>query len=202
MLFFVPEQDGTSQRRGKLLVISGPSGVGKGTLINEVLPRLERATLSRSATTRPRREHEQQGREYYFLTDDEFDEKVRRGEFLEHVRYGSSRYGTLISEVEDKLRDGRDVILEIELEGARAVRRRMPEAVLFFIAPPDISDLRDRLEGRDTETAADIEIRLDRAEEELASQKEFDYIVVNDSVARAADELERSIKDSLEGGES
>ncbi len=202
MTFFVPEQGEAPQHRGKLLVISGPSGVGKGTLINEVLPRLKDTTLARSATTRPMRDHEQQGCEYYFLTDDEFDRKVAAGEFIEHVRYGSSRYGTLASEVEANLDKGRNVILEIELEGARAVRRRLPEAVLFFIAPPNIGDLRKRLEGRDTETPADIETRLRRAEEELASQGEFDYIVVNDSVARAADELEESILDSLEGGAS
>lgn len=197
MLSFAPEQDDLPGRRGKLLVISGPSGVGKGTLIDEVLPRLKDTVLAISATTRLKREHEEHGREYYFLTDEQFDDSIASGDFLEHVRYGSSRYGTLASEVEANLRDGRNVILEIELEGARAVRERVPEAVLFFIAPPEISDLRKRLEGRDTETSADIEARLKRAEEELASRKEFDYIVVNDSVARAADELEKSIRDSL-----
>lgn len=199
---FAPEQGNPHGRRGKLLVISGPSGVGKGTLIEAVLPRLEDTELAVSATTRPRREHEQHGREYFFLSDEDFDDRVEQGDFLEHVRYGSSRYGTLASKVEAALRQGRNVILEIELEGARAIRERVPGAVLFFIEPPDISDLRKRLEGRDTETSADIEIRLKRAAEELASKKEFDYIVVNDSVARAADELERSIRDSLEGGES
>jgi guanylate kinase len=137
------------------------------------------------------RQDEQQGREYHFLTDAEFDEKVRNGDFLEHVQYGSYRYGTLRSEVEANMAAGRSVLLEIELEGARAIRRKVPGAVLFFIAPPSPEELRRRLEGRDTETAADIEKRLARAGDELASQGEFDYIVVNDSVEIAADELEQ-----------
>ncbi len=189
-------------RKGKLLVISGPSGVGKGTLISKVLPRLEKTCLARSATTRPRRQHEKDGREYFFLSREEFEERVRRGDFIEHVRYGSNLYGTLRSEVERNLESGRNVILEIEVEGAMAVRRQMPEAVLFFIAPPSFDELRKRLIGRDTEISAEIETRLARAGEELALQEKFDYIVINDDIDRAADELEQKIRACLEGGKT
>jgi guanylate kinase len=150
--------------------------------------------LSRSATTRPRREEEVQGREYYFLTSEEFEEQAKAGEFLEHVRYGGNRYGTLRSEVVRQLEAGESVLLEIELEGARNIKRQMPEAVLIFIAPPDVGELRSRLAGRNTEERDEIEARLKRADTELASQDEFDYIVVNRSVAEAAEELEKVIR--------
>ncbi|MHB9112872.1 MAG: guanylate kinase [Thermoleophilia bacterium] len=178
-------------------MISGPSGVGKGTLIKEVLPRLEDTSLSRSATTRPKRAEEQEGREYYFLTPEEFDERVARGDFLEHVTYGSNRYGTLRNEVVRQLDSGRNVVLEIELEGARNIRQRLPEAILIFIAPPSVDELKSRLTGRNTEANAERRVRLERAEEELASQHEFDYIVVNKTVEQAADELEQVIRSSL-----
>ncbi|MHB1413457.1 MAG: guanylate kinase [Thermoleophilia bacterium] len=186
-----------STRQGRLLVISGPSGAGKGTLIGKVLPRLANAVLSKSATTRPMRPDEQQGREYHFLTPDEFENRVREGDFIEHVKYGSNRYGTLKSEVTGNLDAGRDVVLEIELEGARRVRRLIPGAVLIFIAPPDFAELERRLTARNTETPTVIAARLERAREELAAQKEFDYIIVNDNVGKAADELERAIRSAL-----
>ncbi|MDO8735657.1 MAG: guanylate kinase [Thermoleophilia bacterium] len=183
--------------RGHLFVISGPSGVGKGTLINEILPRLEDTALSRSATTRPMRAGEQEGREYFFLTPDEFDQRIAHGDFLEYVTYGSNRYGTLRSEVVRQLESGRNVVLEIELEGARNIKQKMPEAILVFISPPSVDELRSRLAGRNTEADAERKVRLERAEEELASQHEFDYIVVNKAVVQAAEELERLIKSSL-----
>ena len=158
--------------------------------------------LSRSATTRPRRNEEKQGREYYFLTPEEFEDRVKAGDFLEHVKYGANRYGTLGSEVVKQLDTGKSVLLEIELEGARNIRSRMPEAVLVFIAPPSVEELRLRLAGRNTEAGAEREVRLERAGEELASQDEFDYIVVNRTVDQAAKELEKVIKSTLEGGRS
>lgn len=143
------------------------------------------------------RPEEQEGREYFFLTPEEFDERVARGDFLEHVTYGSNRYGTLRSEAIRQLESGRNIVLEIELEGARNVRQRLPEAILIFIAPPSVDELRSRLAGRNTEADAERKVRLERAEEELASQHEFDYIVVNTTVEQAADELEQVIKSSL-----
>ncbi len=180
-------------------MITGPSGVGKGTLIEKVLPRIPSTRLARSATTRPRREHEVDGREYFFLSPEEFEERVKDGDFLEHVRYGSHLYGTLRSEVLEDLRAGHNVILEIEVEGAMEVRRQVPGAVLIFIEPPSVEELRKRLVGRDTEVSAEIEARLARAGEELALRDEFDYIVVNDDLDRAAAGLERLIKAELEG---
>ncbi|RJQ43796.1 MAG: guanylate kinase [Gaiellales bacterium] len=185
---------------GRLFVISGPSGAGKGTLIKEVLPRLRDAELAVSATTRPMRAGEAEGREYFFLSEEDFARRVSEGDFLEHVRYGSYSYGTLRSEVEKNLATGRTLLLEIELEGARSVRKNARDAVSIFIRPPDFEELKRRLVGRDTEDPAEIEKRLERAREELASADEFDYIVVNDNVDRAADELERIIIDSLKGG--
>jgi len=174
--------------------------VGKGTLIEKVLPRLKNTILSRSATTRPIREGEKQGREYLFLSTHEFEQSVNKEEFLEHVGYGSHQYGTLRSEVEGNLYSGNSVILEIELEGARAVRAAMPEAVLIFIEPPSMDELHHRLKGRNTEESSERKTRLERAREELAAREEFDYIVVNHEVDQAADDLEQVITSSLEGG--
>lgn len=186
--------------RGRLIVIAGPSGVGKGTLIANVLPRLSSTVLAKSATTRPKRGDEKQGREYYFLRPEEFEQKVKQEEFIEHVQYGSSRYGTLKSEVESHLSAGRNVIVEIEVEGARNIRHQIPDALLIFIEPPSIEELGRRLKGRNTETGEEIDLRLARAREELAAREEFDYIVVNNEIDRASDELERSINMGLHGG--
>ncbi|MBE0429856.1 MAG: guanylate kinase [Thermoleophilia bacterium] len=191
-----------SKTPGRLIVIAGPSGVGKGTLINAVLPRLPGALLATSATTRPMRPGEQQGREYHFLSPGEFEERVNKEEFLEHVSYGSHRYGTLKSEVDGHLKAGRQVLLEIEVEGARKVRRRVPGALMVFIAPPSLEELERRLTGRDTEDEVEISSRMERARKELAARPEFDYIVINQDVDQAADELERIIRTNLQGGQT
>ncbi len=182
---------------GRLVAVSGPSGAGKGTLIGKVLPRLSNTVLSKSATTRPCRPDERQGREYYFLTQAEFEKQVKEGDFIEYVKYGSNYYGTLKSEVEANLQSGRNVIVEIELEGARSFRRQIPGSVLIFIAPPDFEELRRRLTKRSTESTAAVDARLARARAELAAQREFDYIIVNDYVDKAADELENVIRTVL-----
>ncbi len=128
------------------------------------------------------------------MSPEEFEDRVKAGEFLEYVKYGSNRYGTIRSEVDEELDAGKSVILEIELEGARNIRKLMPEALLIFIAPPSMEDLRARLAGRNTEVDSEREVRLLRAEEELASQAEFDYIVVNQTVDQAAKDLEKVIR--------
>jgi guanylate kinase len=174
---------------GRLFVVSGPSGVGKGTVIAQALRRLPGLEVATSATTRPRRAHEVDGREYHFLSEPEFVRRVEEGEFLEHVRYAGNRYGTLRSEVERRLRAGRDVVLEIEVVGARAVKLQMPEAVLVFIAPPEVADLEARLRGRGTDTDEEIESRLAIARREMEAQTEFDHVIVNDDAERAAAEL-------------
>ena len=182
---------------GKVFVITGPSGVGKGTLIERLLERIPDLELSVSATTRPPRSGEVDGRDYRFLTDEEFERRVEAGDFLEHATYSGHRYGTLREEVERRLEQGRSVVLEIEVQGARQVRDAMPEAVQIFVAPPDPSALRSRLEGRGTDSAAAIERRLRTAEIELEAQGEFPHVVVNDEVQRAAAELEGLVRGEL-----
>src|SRR6266480_5241170 len=153
--------------KGRLFVITGPSGVGKGTLIRRLLERMPELELSVSATTRPPRPGERDGVDYHFLTEEEFDRMVHDGRLLEHATYSGNRYGTPRSEVEPRLAAGRSVVLEIEVQGARQVREAMPEAVQVFIAPPSPAALRERLEGRGTDRPEAIARRLAAAEEEL-----------------------------------
>jgi len=174
---------------GRLFVVSGPSGVGKGTVIAKALGRVAALELATSATTRPRRPDEVDGREYHFLAEADFQRRVEGGEFLEHVSYAGNRYGTLRGEVERRLRAGRDVVLEIEVVGARAVKQQMPEAVLVFIAPPAVGDLEARLRGRGTDSPEEISDRLEIARREMEAQPEFDHVIVNDDAERAADQL-------------
>ena len=149
----------------------------------ERLPGLE---LSVSATTRPPRPGERDGREYHFLTPDQFEERVRRGDFVEHATYAGNRYGTLRSELE---RDARGIVLEIDLQGARQVRSALPEAHQIFIAPPSLDDLRERLRQRGSDSPQQIGERLALAPEEMAARQEFEHVVVNDDLNRALDEL-------------
>jgi guanylate kinase len=182
---------------GKVFVITGPSGVGKGTLIERLLERIPELELSVSATTREPRAGEADGRDYHFLTPEEFDRRVEAGDFLEHATYSGNRYGTLREEVERRLREGRSVVLEIEVQGARQVREAMPEAVQIFIAPPGADALRERLEGRGTDSTEAIERRLRTAEIELEAQDEFPHVVVNDEVQEAAEKLEKLVRGEL-----
>jgi guanylate kinase len=182
---------------GKVFVITGPSGVGKGTLITRLLERNPDLELSVSATTRPPRAGEVDGRDYHFLTPEEFERRVETGDFLEHATYIGHRYGTLREEVERRLEEGRSVVLEIEVQGARQVRDAMPEAVQIFIAPPDPQALRNRLETRGTDSAEAIERRLRTAATELEAQGEFPHVVVNDEVQKASSELEGLVRREL-----
>jgi guanylate kinase len=173
----------------KVFVITGPSGVGKGTLIRGLLERVPGLELSVSATTRPPRAGEQDGVEYHFLPVDEFEERVGGGDFVEHATYSGNRYGTLRSELERRLRDGVPVVLEIEVQGARQVRETMPEAIQVFIAPPSREALRARLVGRGTDAPEQIDERLRTADRELEAQPEFGHVVVNDRLEEATEEL-------------
>jgi len=183
---------------GKVFVITGPSGVGKGTLIEQLLERVPELELSVSATTREPRPGEVDGRDYHFLTPEEFDRRVEAGEFLEHATYSGNRYGTLREEVDRRLAEGRSVVLEIEVQGARQVRDARPDAVQIFIAPPDEAALRERLEGRGTDPPEAIDARLETAKQELAAQGDFDHRVVNDDLERATAELVAIVRAELD----
>jgi guanylate kinase len=179
-------------------VITGPSGVGKGTLIHRLREAVPGLDLSVSATTRGPRAGERDGEHYHFMDPEEFDRKVAAGEFLEHADYASHRYGTLRSEVEPRLAQGDSVVLEIEVQGARQVRGAMPDAVLVFIAPPSREALRERLEGRGTDSPEQIARRLAVADQELAAHDEFEREIVNDDLDRAAQELASLVRATLD----
>jgi guanylate kinase len=182
----------------RVFVITGPSGVGKGTLIRSLLQRLPQLQLSVSATTRAPRPGEQHGVDYWFLSDADFDERVAAGDFVEHATYSGRRYGTLRSELERRTAAGVPVVLEIELQGARQVRSALPEAVQIFIEPPSLDALRARLVGRGTDDPEQIAGRLRTADAELAAKDEFAHVVRNDRLEDAVATLEGIVRRELE----
>lgn len=181
----------------RVFVITGPSGVGKGTLIRGVMERLPRLELSVSATTRAPRPGEEDGVAYHFLSDAEFDSRLSAGDFIEHAEYSGRRYGTLRSELDVRLAAGVPVVLEIEVQGARLVRRRMPEAVQIFIEPPSFDALRVRLVGRGTDDADEVERRLETARLEMEARGEFAHHVCNDRLGEATGRLEAIVRREL-----
>lgn len=181
----------------RVFVITGPSGVGKGTLIAGLRERIPELELSVSATTRDPRPGEVDGEAYHFLDQDEFEHRVRAGEFLEHAAYSGNRYGTLRSEVERRVAAGHPVVLEIEVQGARQVRDTMPEAAQVFVAPPALESLRERLDRRGTDSPEAIAARLEVAASEIEARDEFHHQVVNDDLERALAELELIIRGKL-----
>ncbi len=181
----------------RVFVITGPSGVGKGTLIRGLLDRVPELELSVSATTRGPRPGEQAGVDYHFLTDAQFDERLAADDFVEHASYSGNRYGTLHSELDRRVSAGVPVVLEIEVQGARQVREALPDAVQVFIAPPSLDALRTRLIGRGTDDSAQVDERMRTAERELEAQREFGYVVVNDRLEQATADLERIVRGVL-----
>ena len=181
----------------RVFVITGPSGVGKGTLIRTLLERIPELELAVSATTRAPRPGEEDGVAYHFLDDREFERRVHAGQFVEHASYSGRRYGTLRSELERRTADGAPVVLEIEVQGARQIASSMPEAVRIFIAPPSEEALRTRLIGRGTDDAEQVEARLRTAAEELRAQREFPHVVVNDRLEDAVVALEEVVRGAL-----
>jgi guanylate kinase len=167
-------------------VVTGPSGVGKGTLIRGLMERVPGLELAVSATTRAPRDGEVEGRDYYFLSPEEFERRVAAGDFVEHAEYAGHRYGTLRSELE---RPARAIVLEVDLQGARQIRNALPEATQVFVAPPSHEDLRARLEGRGSDSPEQIRDRLALALDELEAREEFSKVIVNDDLERALQEL-------------
>lgn len=176
-------------KRGKLYVFTGPSGTGKGTILSRVLEADDNLFVSVSATTRAPREGEQDGVHYYFLSRDAFEDRIRQGAFLEYAQYVGNYYGTLEGPVNEKLDAGCDVILEIEVQGAMQIHEKRPDAVMVFVAPPSMDELARRLRGRGTENEDKVLARLQTAQKEMTYADRFDYVVVNDSLDCAVDDL-------------
>ena len=183
------------QSRGRLFVISAPSGAGKSTLIDRSCRELPNIWHSISATTRPRREYEEDGVHYYFMERPRFDEMIARNEFLEWAHVFEECYGTPAEAVDARLAGGDDVIMDLDVQGALQVKRRRPEASLIFVMPPSLDELAIRLDSRASETGEDAELRLSRAEEEMAQSHQFDHVIINDDLDVAFQELKKIILD-------
>ncbi|MCR5716245.1 MAG: guanylate kinase [Lachnospiraceae bacterium] len=180
--------------RGLLVVVSGFAGTGKGTIMKKLISEYENYALSVSMTTRAPRPGEENGREYFFVTKEQFEEKIAKDGLIEHACYVGNYYGTPRDYVEQKLEEGKDVVLEIELQGALSVKERFPDSVLVFVLPPSATELKARLVGRGTETMEVIEKRMKRAVEESEFIERYDYILVNDDVDRCTKQLHEMLQ--------
>ena len=180
--------------KGKLFVVSGPSGVGKNTLLNAVIDRSENVRYSVSATSRPIRPGEVDGKSYYFVSRERFEALIADDALLEYAEYVGNYYGTPKEYVFSNLKAGKDVLLEIEIQGALKIKKKFPEAVLIFVTPPSAGELRNRLAGRGTETPEKIAARLSRAAEESKQMDDYDFILVNDEVDRCVEEMHALIQ--------
>jgi guanylate kinase len=181
-------------RRGRLIVVSGPSGAGKDTLIGEALDAIPELALIASATTRSSREGEEDGRDHVFLSREEFERWIREDRLLEWAEYSGNLYGTPKQSVEELLQMGRSVILRIELQGARQIKERRPDAVMVFVRAPSLEETRRRLEGRATETSESVETRMASAVKEIAARDEFDHEVVNGDRGQARRQMIETLK--------
>ncbi len=174
---------------GNLIVLSGPSGAGKSTVVAKAMKQRSDMCFSTSVTTRQPRPNEEDGKDYFFIDQDRFDEMVRQGDLLEHAVYVSNSYGTPRKYVEEKISEGMNVILDIEVQGALQVHRNYPDAVMIFLVPPSLRELEKRLRARGTESDQTVEARLSRAKQEYQAADFYDYIIINDDADTAADEL-------------
>ena len=182
------------QNKGILMVISGFSGAGKGTLVKKLLSEYDNYALSISMTTRQPREGEEDGREYFFRTREQFEENIAKNGFIEYAQYCGNYYGTPKAYVEEQMQAGRDVILEIEIQGALKVKKRFPDTLLLFVTPPSAKELKSRLVGRGTETIEVINARLRRAAEEAAGMEAYDYLLINDEIETCVEEMHQLIQ--------
>ena len=181
--------------RGLLIVFSGPSGVGKGTVRQEIFSKPDhKFEYSVSMTTRAQRPGEVDGKDYFFRSREEFEELIRNGQMLEYAEYVGNYYGTPLAYVNETLDKGIDVFLEIEVQGALQVKKKVPDAVFIFLTPPDLNELEERLVGRGTDSEEVIAQRIERAREEIALMSEYDYTIVNDEVSLAAERVKRVIE--------
>lgn len=180
--------------RGILTVVSGFSGAGKGTVMKEIMGRYENYALSISATTRKPRPGEEDGREYFFKTVEEFEKMIAKEELIEYARYVDNYYGTPKAYVVEQLEAGKDVILEIEIQGALKVKEKFPQTLLLFITPPTARELRNRLKGRGTETEDVINGRMDRAKEEAEGMDQYDYLIMNDVLEECVEQVHQIIQ--------
>lgn len=181
------------KKRGILIVVSGFSGAGKGTLMKALLNKYDNYALSISATTRNPREGEVDGREYFFKTTEDFEKMIAQDELIEYAKYVNNYYGTPRAYVEEQLESGKDVILEIEIQGALKVKEKFPETLLLFVTPPSADILRGRLVGRGTETMEVVESRMRRAAEEAEGMEAYDYLIINDDLEVCVREMHRII---------
>lgn len=181
-------------RKGILIVVSGFSGSGKGTIMNELTGRYDNYALSISATTRKPRAGEEDGKHYFFKSVEEFEKMIAKDALIEYARYVDNYYGTPRAYVEEQLEAGKDVILEIEIQGALKVKEKFPDTLLLFVTPPSAEELRRRLVGRGTETMDVIEYRMNRAVEESDGMEKYDYLIINDDLNECVEEMHRIIQ--------
>ncbi|MCI6534923.1 guanylate kinase [Lachnospiraceae bacterium HCP28S3_F9] len=182
------------KEKGILIVVSGFSGSGKGTIMKEMMRQYDNYALSISATTRNPRPGEEDGREYFFKTVEEFEKMIAKDELIEYARYVDNYYGTPRAYVEEQLDAGKDVILEIEIQGALKVKEKFPETLLLFVTPPTAKELRNRLVGRGTETMDVIDFRMNRAKEEAEGMDQYDYLIINDVLQDCVEQMHRIIQ--------
>lgn len=183
-------------KKGILIILSGFSGVGKGTVVRRLLSDYDNYALSISATTRKPREGEEDGVSYFFKSKEEFEQMIKEDSFIEHARYVENYYGTPKAYVQEQLDAGKDVILEIEIQGALKVKEKYPDALMLFLVPPDAQTLKERLVGRGTETADVIHDRLERAAQEAQEMGSYEYIIVNDDLDTCVKQVHELIQSS------
>ncbi len=188
-------------KKGVIITFSAPSGTGKTTIVKSILNEFPEIVFSVSATTRTKRHDEQNGIDYFFLSENEFKEKINNGEFVEWEKVYDYYYGTLRQYIDDNINSGKSVILEIEVKGALEVKKHYPDAVLIFLLPPSVEELFERLKNRRTESEEDFKKRIERSKMELSYKDKFDYLIVNNNLEVAVSETKSLIKKIISEGE-